>query len=245
MNSIEKTLFRIGLVLPHRFRRLKIPIAYIRYYLQRLLVFRKGGRPVIIVAMPKSGSTWLENIFMTFNNTLSIMPPACIVYEQVYGNSHQQKFTKPILKWAKNKSVVIKLHSSYSSEFYKEVQDLNAIFILLYRDVHEASASHLSYVAKTPFHPEYSMVRNDKDGVQERFETDMEKWLNSWQSNVPGELIVNYQEMLDNPVQTLSRIMRYYKIKGDIEGAIAYNTIEKMRDRSPHKKFYRGSKFKE
>jgi hypothetical protein len=242
MNRAEKILFRTGLLLPHRFRFLKIPVAYFRYFLQRVMVSGKKGRPVIIVAMPKSGSTWLENIFMSLKNTYSIMPPACILYEQIHGNSHQQTFERRILKWAKNKSVVIKLHSSYSTEFFREILDLNAIFILLHRDIKEVSNSHVSYVTKTPFHPHFKRAKINEEDVKHKFETEMEEWISSWKSVVPDELIVNYQEMLERPKETLSRVLNYYDEEGDIDAALAFNSLVKMRDRSPHKSFFRGSK---
>ena len=242
MNVFEKKMFQLGLKLPSRLRLLKIPAAYLRYVLQRMTVLGKKGRPVIIVAMPKSGSTWMENIFMFLNRTNSVMPPRCIRYEQNYGNSHRQKFKRKILNWARNKSVVIKLHSSYSQEFYEEILGLNAIFILLHRDIKETSDSHVSYVSKTPFHPEFNAVLKNRASVKKKFERDMEEWISSWKESVPEDVIVNYQEMLDRPAHTLSRILKYYEVEGNVEAAIAHNSLEKMKLRSPHKKFFRGSK---
>ena len=244
MNLIEKFLFKVGLKLSPNLRLLKIPVSYLRYYLQRISIIGKFGRPVIIIAMPKSGSTWLENIFMYLYNTKSVMPPQCIVYEQLNHGSHTQRINPNLLNWCKRKSVVIKLHVSYSKSLIKWIKKTDSIFILLHRDISEVVDSHLAYVANTPFHPDYKLTRNHKSRIQlkENFKKEMISWINEWEKNISSDLIISYENLLQNPKKTLEKFLNHHLEHENIQDAIEYNSLDKMKKRSPQKDFYRGSK---
>ena len=89
MNVIVKTLFRIGLLIDFGKATpfLKISAAYVRYYSAILVrnYFYKKKEIILICGLPKSGTTWLENL-ISFNKLL-------VYFLQVFLPTKYSQFT--------------------------------------------------------------------------------------------------------------------------------------------------------
>ena len=247
MERVINSLFKAGLNMPPIFRYLKIPAAVARWVLQVYQARSSPkGKPIVILAQPKSGSTWLENLLVRACRTNSIMPPGAVLYEQFVGESHSYKPWTSIFCAVKTKRVVIKLHGGLSDSLEKMLNRLNIKPIILTRDTDEIIASHLHYVSVTPFHPQHKISsKKDVDIVMKSMKEDLLKWEKESKSKGLG-LHVTYEELLADTFSVLEKISNELNLglsNKEIIDSVNYNQIGAMKKRSVQSQFFRGSKF--
>ena len=254
LNKLIEFLLKIGLkvnfgkLTPY----LKLLSSYIRYYITIYSSpISKKKEVYFIASLPKSGSTWLENIIAELTKSTLIMPVEPSHWERANGRSDDFIPKIDFIKKLPNKRWVVKLHSKCSIELVRILKNNNLRPIILYRDISQIIESHYFYVKNTKFHFDYKFTINQNENesiefLRKKYEQDYKDWLEQWQKN-PEAIIISYNDLLKNPIKTISHIAKELKLdytKSLIEDVINNNTLQKMKKRSAHKAFFRGSHLK-
>lgn len=248
-------LFKIGLKYDFGNLRpyLKIITSFLRYYLTLFGKRHNEKREVIFIAgLPKSGTTWLENLLCFQGRYKSIMLPMVTIWEQFQGRSDNYiPKTDFIEKLPSRGKWLIKLHCHNSNDLNEILSKHKIIPIVIHRELDKVFESHYHYALNTKFHPDYKSLNNLKmkqgfEYLYNKYEKDYEQWIISWQKSNKA-VIITYSELLDDTFNTLKKTVNSIGLnltQEEIIKTIENNTIEKMKKRSVHKKFFRGSDIK-
>ncbi len=233
---------------------LKIFSSYLRFYLAILKNKKRQKQKniIFICALPKSGSTWLENLLSINHKYINIMPPEVILWEQKYGRSDNFIPSNLFLKNIPNGNWIIKIHAKFSKELANKVFEMNLKPIILTRQINSILDSHIHYVLKTRFHPDYMKIKDlTKDEkllfVKNKYYKDYLQWELDWKKFKKQSLFITYENLLNNTKSQFLKMLAFLEIKLsniEIDKIISDNSIEKMRKRSVHKHFFRGSEIK-
>ena len=232
-------------------RVLKICAAYLRRIEQKRKLIDSGGNPILIFALPKSGSTWLETMLSSVNEYGPYMPWQASIDEFIHGSSDDFELKLNYLKAIRQKSAVIKIHSQPNNEVLRTNRTLKLPYIVLTRNIDEALESHVHYVRKTKYHPDYSKYNGRSlleciNIAQGQYHKRWSEWLDNW-TNIKdsNKLMVDYESLLNDTEEELTRIMTHLNIrvsKAELTSIIEKSSIENMKKNAVHKSFFRGSK---
>ena len=93
---LERLMFRLALgkVLGRALGRFKFIAAAIRLKEQLMVLnsHKSNSRSLLLFALPKSGSTWLEELLAVYLNLVKVMPPDLVRHETKYKSSLFQYF---------------------------------------------------------------------------------------------------------------------------------------------------------
>ena len=180
----------------------------------------KYPNPIMFIAgLPKSGTTWLENLVTASGEITSVMPPQAVAFEQKSGGSHNFELTNSIFSRLKEALVLMKLHCHGSDNNMQILKSNNVPVVALFRDLRDVAVSYIYYVQKTPYHPEHRKYRGV--GMNEAL-TEFGKtllpayrhWIESWQSqaNEHDLLILRYEDLHADTVSVLGRVFIHFGI---------------------------------
>jgi hypothetical protein len=250
MDFVTRTLLRIGLAINfHRLTPfLKILASYIRYNIaiEKNKNFSESRDIILICGLPKSGTTWLENLLSVKGDFKNLMPVDITRWEQKYGRSDDYEPHKDIFARIPKGKWLIKVHSKYSDNLMNLIRRHNLKLIVLYRDIDEVLDSHLHYVSKTKFHPDYNHIKrlSKIDGfhfLRHKYAEDYAMWIKDWLSK--DVFTIDYNDLLSNTESILANTYEFLEIEVDSKGIdeiIKYNSLDNMKKRSVQKDFFRG-----
>ena len=203
-----------------------------------------GDFKVIICALPKSGSTWLECILSKAYSLESIMPPEVSVHEVANGHSHTWVPSKRLISRLAPKSFLLKVHSDNNSGIKNMTCEWDSKVIVLERDLQEVLDSMYHYISVTKYHPEHNFlvslsVLEAKSYLYSKYAPMYKKWIQSWNDDV---LRIKYDDMLTDINKVLTIIENYLGRKVTYYEAVADCEISKMKKQAVHKNFYRGKR---
>jgi hypothetical protein len=174
-------------------------------------------RIFFVAGLPKSGTTWLENMLALYPGATPILPPQVTSHEMKYKSSCEYDFPENIFEPLKKGIFVIKMHSHGSLHNVRILRANNIRYCILYRDLRDAAVSHYFYVRSTPWHPEYPEYRNleVKEGLKHFCATRLEewaRWIKSWRVNrdKKNSFEITYEEMVSNAFQAFQRVARFF-----------------------------------
>jgi hypothetical protein len=218
-------LLKVGLKLNFgKFSRyLKIIASYIRFYLmikagKKVFSSFNSKKIILICALPKSGSTWLETVLSNQEKFLPLMPPEVIKWEQKYGRSDTFIPTDGFIENVPKGRWIIKIHSNYSDKLFDLINLNKNILkvIVLYRDIEEVMESQLKYSTSTKFHPDFHVLNkinshNEKlDYLKERYLNDYILWIEKWRSVNNSKIkIVSYQKLIENSFEEFRNLFNH------------------------------------
>ena len=236
-------------------RYLKILASFIRYYLmiragKKVFSSFSSKKIILICALPKSGSTWLETVLSNEENFLPLMPPEVTKWEQKYGRSDNFIPTNSFIENVPNGKWIIKIHSNYSDEIYKLINLNSNILkvIVLHRNVEEVMKSQLKYSTDTKFHPDYNSLKkintyNEKlKYVKDKYLNDYILWSEKWNNVNDSKIIkVYYKKLIKYPFKEFHELFNH--IEEPISKIALNNLLSKyskknMRKKSVNKNFY-------
>jgi hypothetical protein len=172
---------------------------------------------LFIAGLPKSGTTWLENMLASFPGYHKITPYDAVRYEMEHGESHSYSLPKGFFKRYRNRLLVIKLHLNGSRHNAESLKAAGIKYIILYRDLRDVAVSYCFYVSRTPWHPDFQAYR--KLSFTEKLRcfgdshlTDYAEWIRQWHQNHDPELgaIVSYESLIARPDQVLTSIANHF-----------------------------------
>jgi hypothetical protein len=188
----------------------------------------RRGRGIILFSLPKSGSSWLEQILYLYYQFPYITFPSTTVKEVFSGGSHTFPATKKQLRFAATRQCIFKNHHIYSREYDSSLDRYDMIPIVLTRNILNVIKSHITYVRKTPYHPEYSIYhsRSDAEGVDYFINHSLHEWIHwtrTWDSCEYPIIRVEYETLRKDPYSTSYQIIS--KLDGEVNEDLLRSAI--------------------
>lgn len=195
--------------------------------------------PILFIAgLPKSGTTWMENMLSSYPGYEPMMIPEAIRYELDHGGSHDFDLPSSLFERLDEVLAVLKLHVHGSEHNVEQLGDADLPYLIMYRDLRDVAISHYFYVRRTPWHPEYGTYANlDVEAGLVHFGRTLlpafDDWVRSWERNRHQEnsLIVRYEDLLSDTETIFSDVARLYGLddsKETIQDIVEAHSFENV-----------------
>ena len=196
-----------------------------------------------LASYPKSGNTWIR-LFLdsllkssdefNINNNIIKQFPLRSNFKDISDNlNNQNEFAKYCIKAQQkinldNKIKIFKTHNAYwnwnNGEFYftDEIQTLGVIHIV--RDPRNVVTSILNYFHKQNYNEAIEFMKVNRvlggDGEEHGLPTIIGSWAshyNSWRKFKKNNIIIKYENLLENPIKEFSKITNYLSSVANFE----------------------------
>jgi len=115
---------------------------------------------IVILGLPKSGTTWLEKALSSLPGFQSTMLPGMLLWGLKRGEGLGYAFPDKFFEQHKNKLLIIKTHSVLSSRNLRLLRKHQIKYILVYRDIRDVAISYVHFVKSRPWHPQYPFFKD-------------------------------------------------------------------------------------
>ena len=212
-----------------------------RYKCQR--GFKKFGqiyrqKVLFIAGLPKSGTTWLENMLSSFQGFSDFLIPDVAKFELATGGSHNYNLPRDMFSRFKNMLVVTKMHIPGSEHNVEVLRKAGVKYVIMYRDLRDVAISHYYYVRQTPWHPEYPVYASLtlQEGLREFAQnrlSDFADWVRSWHVRRDPEMsiIVRYEDMLADTLGIVTQVAEHFELDSrheTIQNIVTANSFERL-----------------
>lgn len=182
---------------------------------------RYPSQLLYIAGLPKSGTSWLEGMLAELPGFASVMPSRVIQYEARHGESHTVTIPLKALRACMRGLCVMKLHTRPSSENIAILEAHGVRCVALYRDLRDVAVSHVHYVQRTPWHPEFEAYAplSLSDGLWRFRRTllpEFGAWIRGWREIARTRdwcMELRYEDILEDPPGSLLRVFKHYGIE--------------------------------
>lgn len=214
-------------------------LVFPRYYLS-LYIGRKQFKKykylykhniLFLAGLPKSGTTWMENMLASYPGFTPIMPYQVTKHEMEYKSSLKYDLPERTFIPLKTGLFVIKMHIYGSKHNVNILRRNNIKYCIIYRDLRDAAVSHCFYVKSTPWHPESQEYRKyDIKGCLKIFSLkrldEWVNWIKTWKENRDKEqsLEITYEKLLTDTANTLKKVAQFFGL--DDSDDVLYSIIE-------------------
>jgi len=138
---------------------LLMSMRYVRFLYLLIRCLPNIGRPgVLLVAMPKSGSSFLEEYLSIKMNLRPLVASSTIYRESYFGDSHLVKLKRIDIFLVRFFGVLIKTHSLPQESDLSMLSSDQVYF--LFRDPYEAAASGVRHAHRYPWHSRECLEHN-------------------------------------------------------------------------------------
>ncbi len=227
-------------------RRAKLIASVPRYHLHRRACRRSwaahGDRYphhlLFVAGLPKSGTTWVERMLSSIPGYSSILIPEVTRYELAHGESHTFELPHDFVSRFDRMLAITKMHVHGSIHNCRVLGDGGVPHAIVHRDLRDVAISHIHYVCSTPWHPEHRAYADlgIEQGLRHFGETLLgpyADWVRGWHRhrNPAISTIVTYEEMLNDPSSSLTRIVETFRLPLDlhqIEEIVAAHDFRRM-----------------
>jgi len=192
---------------------------------------------LFVAGLPKSGTTWLENMLSEFPGFGPLMIPDAASFELATGGSENYNLPPDIFERCNNSLAVIKMHVHASSHNLRLLHNARLKYVTLYRDLRDIAVSYYYYVSRCPWHGEYHQYAHltPHQGLKQfaaRRLGQYADWVRRWHQNTDkNNLIIHYEQMLTNTSTTLTKIARHFQLDtrtGTINHIVAANSFARI-----------------
>ncbi len=199
----------------------------------------KYPKPVLFVAgLPKSGTTWLESMLKSYQGFHAMGHPSNTSWELSHNGSHRFEIPAGFFESFDGGLCVIKLHCHGSPNNLQRLAEAGIPYVVLYRDLRDAAVSHVHYVKRTPWHPEYSTYRDldIQQGLAHFGRTllpEWRDWIRGWREGAATghSLVLSYEEMKAAPMEKMSQVTELFGLPqeplADIVEACSFQNMKK------------------
>lgn len=208
-------------------KRWVAPIRYWRQVRAARRSFQKKGAdykyPLLFVAgLPKSGTSWMEKMLASYSGYREIMIPEAIRHELENRGSHDFQLPVNLFERLQDVLAVLKLHVHGSRHNAGVLRESGVPYVIMYRDLRDVAVSHVFYVQRTPWHPEYSDYKglSIEEGLHHFGETllpEFVEWIRGWHANRDSEnsLVVRYEDLLTDTATSFRKVARLFDLPDD------------------------------
>jgi len=204
--------------------------------------FARYGRayphPYLFVAgLPKSGTSWVEAMLASYAGYTLLAHPELTVFDYRHGGTHAFEMPEDFFTRLGPALCVVKIHC-HGSENNARILKRSAVpYCVLYRDLRDAAVSHVCYVQRTPWHPEYPAYRglSVRQGLAHFAETllvEWRDWIDSWKRwrDPEGGVEMKYERLLADTHGAMAELARHFALPdAPLGGIVAGSAFEKVK----------------
>tara|TARA_B100000315_G_scaffold238365_1_gene256075 strand:- start:530 stop:1453 length:924 start_codon:yes stop_codon:yes gene_type:complete len=210
---------------------------------------------IFIAGLPKSGSTWIEQLLQQTPGLVQLNKSALREYPHncTLKLMHSHDIAPEMLSCApKNKLSFLKLHLNPYPRNFKILDDHNIKSIVLIRDLRDMLISRYHHVISQQTHWDYQrlmgvpkkikLLESMKGVSPEDSETVIEyygAWVSGWMERAKLDpeniIVIKYEEMRSNVFSSLKKIYGHYAYKieeGNIKAIISKQQREHKNDKT-------------
>ena len=189
---------------------------------------------LFIAGLPKSGTSWIESMLGCYPGYALIAHPEVTAFDYRHGGTHLFEMPTDFFSRLGEALCVVKIHCHGSANNAHVLTKADIPYCVLYRDLRDAAVSHVAYVKRTPWHPEYPVYhRSDMRQALHIFAHTLlpqwRDWIESWECHRDRErsLGLRYEEMLADTARCMRKIALLYGLpEGPLEEIIARNSFD-------------------
>lgn len=141
----------------------------IRWFVLLVIALPRYGKPgLLICALPKSGSSFLEEFLASKLRLKPLVAVSTIWRESFYGDTHNISIGLLDILIVRNFNVIIKTHSLPTPELLNTLAD-DQLF-LLFNDVEAATDSESRHRSRHTWHARHEALKTSADLVRKEFD---------------------------------------------------------------------------
>jgi hypothetical protein len=194
-------------------------------------------RYLFVAGLPKSGTSWVESMLALYDGYAVIAPPEITKFDYRNGGTHRFEMPFDFFSRLEDALCVVKIHCHGSRNNARVLADARVPYCILYRDLRDAAVSHVCYVRRTPWHPEYPAyrtlsVRAGLDHFARTLLPQWRDWIDSWDRwrNPAASLVLTYEDLLNDTPRAMTALARLFGLPEEPLGRIVADTaFDKMR----------------
>ncbi len=195
---------------------------------------------LFVAGLPKSGTTWLENMLAGFSGYTIVPDPHITIHDYKFGGTHHYDISPEYLDSLNRSLALVKIHAHGSSHNIKLLNERHIPYCIMYRDLRDAAVSYVCYVQRTPWHPEYPIYKNLdlKAGLYHFGKTllpEWRDWVVNWLENRDPErsIVLKYEDLLKDNEKEFLRLVNFYNLPQDkIIDIVEANKFSKVKSKS-------------
>lgn len=210
-------------------KKIGVPIRAKKIKKERELARAKHGNPykhhlLFIAGLPKSGTTWLENMISSWPGLGPYLIPEVAKYELKNHESISYELPIDFSEKFKKMLSVTKMHIHASPNNLSILSNANIPWIALERDLRDVAVSYHFYVKSTPWHPshKYHYKKSTKDGLLRFGHEVLPKyadWVRGWKHAVKKSsngILISYEELNKNTTKALEKAAIHFGLNTDL-----------------------------
>lgn len=187
--------------------------------------YRRAGEPIIfIAALPKSGTTWLENMARDVPGYVSLRPPGFRrrLVQSWYGDlSDEAVWDLPegTSRYLRHRRGVMRMHSRPNSSNLEEVRRIGAPVTVMYRDPRDIAVSWFFFVKNKNLRNPFRRAVQDlspAQGVSLFIEEQLpyfRDWIRGWRWALrEGDMEIRYEALRSDPAGVFQSFLKTYGI---------------------------------
>jgi hypothetical protein len=246
----SKTIDRLAkrFLPPPAARWAKRPAVQVRFWAQARKArsaFRRCGhlypqKVLFIAGLPKSGTTWLEQMICSYPGFQPILIPDITAHEMKTGGSDDYELPGDMFDRFAEMLVLTKVHVRASAHNVEVLRKAGVRYVVLYRDLRDVAVSYYYYVRSTPWHPECAAYAGlgAPEGLLRFAATRLAayaNWVRAWHRRRDPAMSVEltYEQMLADPAAALRATARLFQLDaspGTISRIVEANRFGDRRD---------------
>lgn len=192
---------------------------------------------LFVAGLPKSGTTWVEQMLCTFPGYRPVMIPEAIAYEMRHGGSHDFELPPDFIARFRHTLTVAKMHVHGSDRNHGLLETAGLPYLVVYRDLRDVGVSYVHYVRRTRWHPDHPDYRGlDVEQGLLRFARELlppyRDWILSWRRYraEPAYLEVRYESLLADAESAMSQVAAHFGLAAtpeEIRRVVERNRFER------------------
>lgn len=243
--DIQGAAQRLSFSVPHPvLRGAKKILRYPRYFhgvLRARQAYAQHGhgsaqKYIFVAGLPKSGTSWVESMLSYYPGYTLVSHPEITVFDYDNNGSHGFELPEDFFSRLGDALCVIKIHCHGSINNARILRESGVSYAVMYRDLRDAAVSHICYVQRTPWHPEYpTYSKLDMSTALVHFSKTLlpewSVWIESWKENRDPRcsLELTYESLLDDTVARMKDLATLYGLPEDpLDHIVDQNTFQQM-----------------
>lgn len=206
--------------------------------------------PVLFVAgMPKSGTTWVEQMLGSCPGYQAVLIPEASFSELKTGEGHCFELPLNALSRFKNMLVLTKMHVPGTENNGHVLSESGVPCLVLHRDLRDVSISHYFYVRNTPWHGDYPALKDIsvEAGVEFFIKHRLEEfiaWIDGWEKwrDPESSMCIRYEDLLSDTRGQFAAILRLFELnleENEMDRVVDHCSFKNLKSKNATVGFFR------